>query len=484
MTIRLKLFMGFIVLIIIFVISFFVNQQLSSTVIRNSEYINKSEAVIRISNLLHKTLIDMQSGFRGYLLTSQESFLQPYHEAIKTIPPLRKELNSLISSSVQKQRIDSIIYMHETWMLYANSLISTKRDTLPEASEKYRHLFETKLKMEVGKKINDEIRLKFVRFDDHEYKVRRERRKNLEQSIERTRQINLTLTLSSITIAIILSFYLIRFITRRIKRMVSQAEEIAKGNFVHMDDKEKDELKKLSESLNHMSEILDKNFKDLKKKNFELDQFAYVVSHDLKAPLRGILNIMNWVEEDHGKDITPEIKKNLVLIKGRAKRLENMINGLLEYARVGKAKNTREKVNVQIMLNELKEMLLPDNFKLVTHNIPLLYTEKIHLEQVFSNLLSNAVKYNDKKEGVIEISATDKGPYYEFSVRDNGIGIEREYFDKIFVIFQTLRERDAFESTGVGLAIVKRIIEEQKGRIWVESEHGKGTTFKFEWYKN
>jgi signal transduction histidine kinase len=484
MTIRIKLIIGFIVLIVIFVISFLVNQQLSNTVIRNSEYLNKSEAVIRNSNRLHKTIIDMQSGFRGYLLTSQESFLQPYHEGITIIPPLRKELDSLFSSREQKARLDTIIFLHDEWEEYANSLIITKMDTLPEASARYKHLFESKLKMEVGKKINDKIRNIFVRLDEHEYKVRRERRENLEHSIDRTRNINLTLTLFSIGIAIVLSIYLISFITRRIKRMVNQAEEIAKGNFVQMDDKEKDELKKLSEALNSMSQILEKNFKELKKKNYELDQFAYVVSHDLKAPLRGILNIMNWLEEDHGVDITPEIRKNLDLISGRARRLENMINGLLEYARIGKSRKRMEQVNVQSLVEELKEMLMPDNFKLVTHNLPTVLTEKIQLEQVFSNLISNAVKYNDRKEGFIEITAKDKGAYYEFTVKDNGIGIEREYFDKIFVIFQTLRERDAFESTGVGLAIVKRIVEEQKGHISVESEPGKGTTFKFEWYKN
>jgi light-regulated signal transduction histidine kinase (bacteriophytochrome) len=338
--------------------------------------------------------------------------------------------------------------------------------------------------LEVCKKIYVQLRFFFARLDDYEYKVRWERRLNLEKSIELTRKINLMLTMVSIGIAIVLSFYLITFITRRIRRMVNQAEEIAKGNFVQMDDKEKDELKKLSEALNRMSEILDRNFKDLKKKNYELDQFAYVVSHDLKAPLRGILNIMNWLEEDHGMDITPEIRKNLDLITGRARRLENMINGLLEYARVGKTRNTVEEVDVQMLVDELREMLVPANFKLITGNLPRLSTERIQLEQVFSNLISNAVKYNDKEEGVIEITSVDKGPLYQFRVRDNGIGIEKEYFEKIFVIFQTLRERDAFESTGVGLAIVKRIVEEQKGRIWVESENGKGTTFTFEWYKN
>jgi light-regulated signal transduction histidine kinase (bacteriophytochrome) len=266
--------------------------------------------------------------------------------------------------------------------------------------------------------------------------------------------------------------------------MVNLAEEISKGNFIQIHDKEKDELTKLSESLNRMSQIMDKILKDITNKNSELDQFAYVVSHDLKAPLRGILNIMNWLEEDHGKDISPEVRKNLDLVRGRARRLENMINGLLEYARIGKSKNHLEQVHIGSMIKDLTDLLVPSSFKVVIGPMPELYTERIHIEQVFSNLISNAVKYNDKPTGLIEINSIDRNQYYEFSVKDNGTGIDPEYFQKIFVIFQTLRERDAFESTGVGLAIVKRIVEEQKGRIWVDSDLGKGTTFRFTWHKN
>jgi signal transduction histidine kinase len=484
MSIRLKLFTGFVVLIIIFAISFFVNQRLSRSVIRNSEYLNNSESVIRSSNLLNKYMIDMQSGFRGYLLTSQESFLEPYHKGLARTPALVAEVRNLITLAVQKARLDSILVLHKMWVDYANALISTKQDTLPEASAKYRELFEKKLRTEVGKKLNDEIRKKFEAFDEYEYQIRKARRATLQKSINYTRQINLALTLFSICLALASSFYIIRFITRRIAKMVNLAEEISKGNFIQIHDKEKDELTKLSESLNRMSQILDKNFKDLTNKNSELDQFAYVVSHDLKAPLRGILNIMNWLEEDHGKDISPEVRKNLDLVRGRARRLENMINGLLEYARIGKSKNHLEQVHIGSMIKDLTDLLVPSSFKVVIGPMPELYTERIHIEQVFSNLISNAVKYNDKPTGLIEINSIDRNQYYEFSVKDNGTGIDPEYFQKIFVIFQTLRERDAFESTGVGLAIVKRIVEEQKGRIWVDSDLGKGTTFRFTWHKN
>lgn len=486
MTIRSKLLSGFLILIIIFVISFFVNQRLSREVIKNSAYINNSESVIRNSNQLHKYMIDMQSGYRGYLLTGQENFLQPYNEAVKIIPSLIRVQRALISSKSQNRRLDSILILHEAWVQYADSLITIRQDTLPEATAKYNDLFEKKVKTEVGKKLNDEIRSKFAAFDGYEYRRRQERREVLRESIEDTRRMNLMLTVFSIGLALISFIYITRIITRRISRMVSLAEEISKGNFKTIEDDQKDELTKLSASLNTMSSILDKNFNDLTRKNKELDQFAYVVSHDLKAPLRGIDNITTWIEEDYDKELTDGVKKNLEMIKGRAKRLENMINGLLDYARIGRVKKATESVNVAALLRELIELLVPSHFLItIKGDMPVLITEKILIEQVFSNLISNAVKYNNKAVGVITITCTSTGKqYYEFTVADNGIGIQAEYFEKIFTIFQTLQERDAFESTGVGLAIVKKIIDDKGASITVRSEMDKETRFIFTWPKN
>jgi light-regulated signal transduction histidine kinase (bacteriophytochrome) len=267
--------------------------------------------------------------------------------------------------------------------------------------------------------------------------------------------------------------------------MVSLAQEISLGNFKTIEDIERDELRKLSESLNSMSLTLDKNFRELTLKNKELDQFAYIVSHDLKAPLRGIINISKWMEEDHREDMSPEIEKHLELIKGRALRLENMINGLLEYARIGRVKKNLEEVNVESIIVDAIDFLVPHTFEVeLKGNFPVLITEKLRLEQVFSNLISNAVKYSDKENGKITISSVESGQFYEFSVTDNGPGIQEEYYEKIFMIFQTLRERDAFESTGVGLAIVKKIIDDQKATIHVESEFGERTTFRFTWPKH
>lgn len=233
-----------------------------------------------------------------------------------------------------------------------------------------------------------------------------------------------------------------------------------------------------------MSKTLEENFKELKKKNNELDEFAYVVSHDLKAPLRGIANIISWIDEDHHNDLSPDVKQKLELIRGRTERLENMINGLLEYARAGKVTIGPELINMTALLEDLRDLLVPKSVTWMVHGMTsMIYTEKLHLEQVFSNLISNAVKHNKSSAPIVSISCHEMTDHYKFTISDNGPGIEPEYHEKIFMIFQTLQERDAFESTGVGLAIVKKILDDNKSVINIKSELDKGTIFTFTWPK-
>lgn len=485
MSIRAQLLIGFSALTMVFLVDFIVNKRLSRTIEKNTTYLNNSESVIRNSNMLHKNMIEMQSAFRGFLLTGQEVFLDPYYEGIKTVPMLIAQHQNLKSTIDQQKRLDSIVKIHLQWVKYANSLISTKLDTLPEANAKYVELFETKLRMEVGKKLNDKIKTIFKSFDNFEYQLRQERKIALQNSVLTTNTITLTITIISIFLALLFGIYFINMITRRISNMVELAEEISTGDFKIITDRKNDELNRLSIALNSMSMTLKKTFSELTKKNKELDQFAYVVSHDLKTPLRGINNIITWMEEDHEQQISPEIKKNLDLIISRTARLENMINGLLEYAKVGKIQKGLETVDILKLIRELIDLVVPKNFTVQIDGVmPYITTEKLHIEQVFANLITNAVKYNRSENPKIIIKAREIKDYYEFTVTDNGIGIQKEYFEKIFVIFHTLQEKDAFESTGVGLAIVKKIIDDYKGTIRVESEVDKGSSFIFTWPKN
>jgi PAS domain S-box-containing protein len=223
--------------------------------------------------------------------------------------------------------------------------------------------------------------------------------------------------------------------------------------------------------------------KRLEKNNQTLDQFAYIISHDLKAPLRAISNLSTWIQEDAGPTLSEENRSNLTMLRNRVTRLESMISGVLEYSKIGRVQVPKESVDVYALVQEVVEMLAPPAHIQVevTDNLPVLETQRIMLVQVFSNLISNAIKYNDKALGIVRVYCSESEGGYQFVVEDNGPGIPSEFFEKIFMIFQTLQSRDKFESTGIGLTIIKRIIEDVNGRIWVESELGKGSKFIFVW---
>lgn len=223
----------------------------------------------------------------------------------------------------------------------------------------------------------------------------------------------------------------------------------------------------------------------LKKKNSELDQFAYIVSHDLKAPLRAIANLSQWIEEDLEDKLTADTRHQMDLMRGRVHRLEALINGILQYSRVGRLQVELSLVDLEVLLADVIDSLAPppEFVVKVMPGMPKLMTERLPLEQVFTNLISNGIKHNHRQSGQIVISVTDKIDFYEFSVADDGPGIAPEFHEKIFVIFQTLEARDKIENTGVGLAIVKKIIEDKGGTISLESQLGQGAIFRFTWPK-
>jgi signal transduction histidine kinase len=172
-----------------------------------------------------------------------------------------------------------------------------------------------------------------------------------------------------------------------------------------------------------------------------------------------------------------------MMMRIRVHRMENLINGILALARVGRTHQVEEEVDVNLLLNEVVDMLSPPSgFKIdIQDNLPILHTIRIQLQQVFSNLISNAIKYHDKEAGLVTIRHSLTDQFHVFSVSDDGPGIDPAYHDRIFVIFQTLQERDAVESTGVGLTIVKKIVEWQGGTIQLSSEPAHGATFTFTW---
>lgn len=266
------------------------------------------------------------------------------------------------------------------------------------------------------------------------------------------------------------------------------------------------ELSEANGELARLNYDLDAAVKELSRSNKELQEFAYIVAHDLKTPLRGIANLAGFIVSDYAEKIDEQGKKQLELLVAKAKQMGNMINDILEYSKVGRKEQEPKEVDLNILIKDIISGLASSNSSLIVQNnesqfpvcepqvtspqsrrieitvddnLPAIVCDDTQILQVFQNFLTNAVKYMDKSEGRIHIGCESCDSEWKFSVSDNGPGIDRSYFEKIFKIFQTVSSKEREDSTGIGLSIVKKIVELNNGRVWLESELGKGTTFYF-----
>jgi len=219
----------------------------------------------------------------------------------------------------------------------------------------------------------------------------------------------------------------------------------------------------------------------VEKTNRELEDFAYIISHDLKAPLRGISTLASWISTDYADKFDQEGKEQIDLLITRVGRMHDLIEGVLQYSRIGRLNEGQVYINLNDLVPEIIDMVCPpDNIKVIIENVlPVIKFERTRIIQVFQNLISNAVKYIDKPEGWVKIDSVEEENQWVFSVSDNGPGIKEKYFDKIFQIFQSVSQQEGFESTGIGLTVTKKIVELYGGKIWVESNPEHGSTFFF-----
>ena len=285
------------------------------------------------------------------------------------------------------------------------------------------------------------------------------------------------------------AYFLQRFISTPILSLAAVARRISsqEGDYsVRVVKQGDDEIGQLYDGFNAMLEQIQRRQEELERSNRDLDQFAYVASHDLKAPLRAIATLAGWIEEDLEPVITAESREQLQLMQNRVQRMDGLIDGILQYSRVGRLETEGEEVDIGAMLKELVEVLSPPKGMkvVIADGMPTFITKRLRLEQVFLNLISNAIKYHDHPTtGKIEIGLDDAGADYQFSVQDDGPGIDPRHHERVFLMFQTLAPRDKVESTGLGLSLVTKLVEEEGGRAWVESEVGQGACFLFTWPK-
>lgn len=439
-------------------------------------------------------LKDAQAGTRGYLLTGDTVYLRPYSMATGQLPASLARLQALtVDNPAQVARLDSLRALVEQEFRILRPLTEIKTSMSQSAMQTL---------LDTDRQTLRQVRMLYTRIKSSEMALLAQR-SALQDVFEKATPI---VVLISAVLAVLIVVWLVTKIakeladnhrlqtelagvnaevSRRIAQIRTLAEQVVQGDYkVQITDTATDNLGGLAASLNRMTQTLDASFSSLQKRNQELDQFAYVASHDLKAPLRGVTTIVKWIEDELSAELSPQLRTYLDQMKGRLTRLEDLINGLLAYARVGRTAQAPTPVDVTQLLDEVADLVVPPDFSLrIGPDMPVLMTDRLGLQQVFTNLLSNAVKYHQRGAGHLEVSCHDIGLYYEFRVQDDGPGIAPEYHQKIFLLFQTLRDRHTAESTGIGLSIVQKIIDEHHGTIRVESAAGQGAGFIFTWPK-
>lgn len=258
------------------------------------------------------------------------------------------------------------------------------------------------------------------------------------------------------------------------------------GNAIRLIGAIKDvsQQKEYEASLQQLNKDLEEHAKELAVSNAELEQFAYVASHDLQEPLRMITSFMTRLDKKYSHLLDEKGKRYIYFAVDGAERMRQIILDLLEYSRVGKHEDKLKAINLNNLIEEIKtlfkKLIEEKNAEITYDNLPVISFYKTPLLQVVQNLINNALKYTQNEiPPKIHISVETGKNEYTFAIRDNGIGIEEAYLEKIFVIFQRLHTKEAYSGTGMGLAIVKKIIENLGGKIWVTSTPGEGSTFYF-----
>ena len=489
MSIRLntKILLGFTIALTVLmatsVTSYVVMQQLS----RYTRLVEHSYRVLQQTSDLRISVRDAQSGVRNYLLMADTSFLSTYRRNAALMQEEARTLHQLVADdAAQHARADSLRHF-VAGQLRELAFYRNFAPTPPAA--------QSLLLSEQGPLRTLRGVLQRVRQHEDELLRTRNRQQTLFQKLAPS-----AVVLSAI-LAVIIVLWLFRKIAgelhanddlrlqltrtnldmaQRIRAMEYLARQVVQGDYkVKITDPglQHDRLASLATLLNQMTQALDTAFGALENRNKELDQFAYVASHDLKAPLRGLRTIVKWIEEElPAEELSPQLRTYLDQLKGRLDRLDNLIDGLLAYARASRAERQLELVDVAHLVREVADLVVPPSFELtLAPDLPTFVADRLSLQQVFTNLFSNAVKYyTGNGPGQLTIAAQDLGAQYEFRVQDNGPGIAPEHHQKVFLLFQTLRDRYTAESTSIGLSIVKKLVEDQQGSIRLESALGQG----------
>ena len=442
--------------------------------LRDSAKVERADRVIARANYLQKLTIDLETGLRGFLVTGDDQFLQPYNEALTIIETKAADLLSVIDEPDETQEAQQITLARKQWLVYAQEQIRLRREhgdynTVPNNLR--------------GKQQMDGMRAMFGRLVDHQTQIRDIRFRGAERA-------------SKITLALVAGFglgggILLAFLSRKQFIVITENYDAALSRVSDLNQT-------LELRVTERTSDLEQRSAELQEANRELEAFSYSISHDLRAPMRHIAGFANLLEKSTTAQLDVGDKENLSTIHETARLAGRMVDDLLSFSRAGRAPMRSVPVDLNALLVDCRKELLPDmknrQVEWKIDPLPVVAGDPAMLKLVLGNLLANAIKYTSKREvGVIEVGCSNVPPPADRRqptsisgreqatcfVKDNGVGFNMDYSDKLFGVFQRLHRAEEFEGTGIGLANVKRIIGRLGGRVWANGKLGEGATFYF-----
>jgi signal transduction histidine kinase len=479
-------------------------------------WVERTHALITDLQAYDGELVTAEASQRGYLLTGQEAYLTPYAAVVADNQALLKRLAAQITDEAARRKLVRLGEIFHDRLEQLGATIDVARTAGPDAA-----------RANVRDGRGGQSTFEFQQLEQEIADAERAQLAARKAEVASENRNILAVVMLGGDLAILLIVVAAGRTVERVdaplRDLLAGIAALAQGRLDRrVDARSSDEIGRVARAFNDMADHLlaanrarqrieadlaatnrrllvevaergaaqaklSQSMAELERSNRELDGFAYVASHDLRAPLRGIRNLTDWISQDVAGKVGQDTTENLTLLRNRVDRLDMLLESLLQFARVGRSGGAAEEVDTARLVGEIADYTAPAAGFSVTCDgaMPFIRTRKAPLEQVLRNLIGNGLKHHDGSAGVVTVSARDLGDMIEFQVKDDGPGIAPEFSERIFQMFQTLKPRDQLEGSGMGLAIAKKSVEGQGGTIRVESAPPRrGTAFIFTWPKN
>lgn len=465
---------------------------LNRTSALTDELVDKRSPALSWSVRLEAALVNQETGVRGYGLTGERSFLAPYEEGLADQRAAVKELRTLVADDTPgRADLDDVLAKAGTWQrTFAQPIADAPAGEPVESATR---------RTNEGKSSFDALRKAMVVQQDHQRAAREAALDDLRGATRLRDSILVSIAAVILLLTALIFEGLRRGVTTPLAQLGADARAVAGGNFQHpvvatgpadlrrlgadMDAMRRRLLDELAftEEARHR---LDEQAAELRRSNSELEQFAYVASHDLQEPLRKVSSFSQLLQRRYAGQLDERADQYIAFAVDGANRMQKLINDLLEFSRVGRVHNDHREVDLEDVVGQTLDALsvaIEESGASVVHDpLPAVNGDATQLGILWQNLIANAVKFrHPDRAPEIRIEAVREGALWRFAVSDNGIGIAPEFAEKVFVIFQRLHTKDAYPGSGIGLAMCKKITEFHGGTIGIDPDHTEGTRFVF-----